>query len=437
MKRRSSFAFGFLALIAIGAALLSAPFARAAGTWGDLSNALFTACSAVCVTGLTVVDVETEYSSAGLAVIVALVEIGGIGLMTLGTFLLVAIGRRLSLTSEFSLMNAYGVPAVRGLRGLIFWVVGSMAVIQMLGTAFLCWRTGDFREAAFYSAMNFCNAGFSIHPGSLVHFADDSWALVAMAVLTLLGGIGFLVIYNLCTCRFRRRASGGRGRLTLHSATVLRFTFYLTAGMLAAFLLVEWDSALNGFPLWKKLAVGFYQAVTPRTCGFSVVPTESLHPLTRLLYELMMFVGAGPGSVAGGLKVTTLAVLVYTLTAMCRGETETVIDRRTVPVEIVRESIVILVALFAFVALVTGALFVTEERSGMALDALFFEAVSAVTTTGLSMGDTTASLSRSGRVVVMLAMFAGRLGALTVVMAIGDRESSRRIRYPTEELVVG
>ena len=437
MKRRSSFALGFLALIGLGAVLLSAPFARAAGTWGDFSNALFTACSAVCVTGLTVVEVATEYTPAGLAILVTLVEIGGVGLMTLGTFLLVAIGRRLSLSSEFSLMNAYGAPAVKGLKGLIFWVVGSMAAFQLLGAAALYWRFGDVKMSLFYSTMNFCNAGFSLHPGSLSHFAGDPWALGVMTFLTVAGGIGFLVIYNLCTYRFLRRGSGVRGRLTLHSVTVLRFSAYLVLVMLAAFLLIEWNAGLRDFSPVQKLSVGLYQSVTPRTCGFCIVPTESLHPLTRLIYEVMMFIGGGPGSVSGGIKVTTFAVLVYTLTAMCRGETETVITRRTVPMEIVRESIVILVALLAFVALVTGALFVTEERSGIPLDALFFEAVSAVTTTGLSMGDTTVSLSRGGRVVIMLAMFIGRLGALTVVMMIGDRESTRRIRYPSEELVVG
>ena len=150
-----------------------------------------------------------------------------------------------------------------------------------------------------------------------------------------------------------------------------------------------------------------------------------------------MFIGGGPGSAAAGIKVTTFAVLVYTLTAMCRGETETVISCRVVPTDIVRESIVIFMALIGFSVVVTGALFVTEAKTGLTSDALFFEAVSAVTTTGLSMGDTTRSLSSAGRVVILCAMFIGRLGALTVVMMIGDRESNKHIRFPSEELVVG
>ena len=193
--------------------------------------------------------------------------------------------------------------------------------------------------------------------------------------------------------------------------------------------------------LEQKLWVGFYQAVTPRTCGFCITPTESLHPLTRLIYEFLMFVGGGPGSAAAGIKVTTFAVLVYTLTAMCRGDTETVISRRVIPMDIVRESLVILMAMIVFAGVITGALFWTETANVTAgktsLDALFFEAVSAVTTTGLSVGSTTANLSSAGRVVILIAMFIGRLGALTVVLMIGDREDKRHIRFPNEELVVG
>ena len=437
MKNRFSIAVGFLALIAAGAVFLASPVARAAGVWGTPLDALFTAASAVCVTGLTVVDIAKEYSFVGQIALLTLVEIGCLGLMTCGTFFLIAIGRRLSLSREFTLMNAYGVAEVQGLKGLVCWVVGSTLFIEGLG-AFLYWlKLRDVYLAVFYSIMSFCNAGFSILPGSLAAFSDDPSLVVLSAALTISGGIGFLVIYNLCTFKFLRRKSGGKGRLSLHTSVVLRFTAILLAAMFVAFLAVEWNRSLADFGFWRKIAVGFYQAVTPRTCGFCMVPTESLQPVTRLLYEIMMFIGGGPGSAAAGMKVTTFAVLVYTITAMCRGENETVISRRVVPMEIVRESIVIMVALVAFAATVTGALFITEAGGPISSDALFFEAVSAITTTGLSMGDTTRSLSVAGKCVIMVAMFAGRLGALTVVLMIGDRETNRHVRFPAEELVVG
>lgn len=443
VNRRPSIAFGFLALIALGAVLLATPWAQAAGDgeWGDPLASLFTAFSAVCVTGLTVVDIGSTYSLAGQIVLLVLVEIGCLGLMTCGTFLLIAVGRRLSLSREFTLMNAYGVAQVKGLRGLICWVVGSMLFIESIGAFALWFHFREVYPSIFYSIMGFCNAGFGLEPDSLSSFADCTGFVIVMAVLTLLGGTGFLVLYNLCTYRLAKRPSGARGRLTLHTRVVLRFSMWLLLIAFVIFLLAEWKGVLSGMPPLKKFVVAFYQAVTPRTCGFSITPTESLTPLTRFTYAFLMFIGGGPGSAAAGIKVTTFAVLIYTWVAMCRGETETVISNRVVPMDIVRESIVILMALIAFVALVVGALLVTESaavRSGaVESNSLFFEAVSAITTTGLSVGSTTRDLSTSGKFVIMVAMFIGRLGALTVVLMIGDRESTRRVRYPSEELVVG
>lgn len=443
MKSRYSVALGFLGLIAIGCILLASPFSRNAGVWGGWKDAAFTAFSAVCVTGLCVVDIAAEYSRAGQIVLMTLVEIGCLGLMTCGTFLLVAIGRRLSLSREFSLMNAYGVEQVRGLRGLIFWVVGSMAVIELAGAGalYVRFRTLYPENAAylsvFYSVMSFCNAGFGVLPGSLAQFAHEPYMLLVMAFETILGGIGFLVIYNLCTFKFMRGKSGGAARLSLHTKVVLRLTVYLLLIAFGAFLILEWHGVLEDMDFLQKLYVGFYQAVTPRTCGFCITPTEELKPLTRLVYATLMLIGGAPGSAAAGIKITTVAVLIYTLKAMCNGETETVIYRRLIPNEIVRESFVIVVALLAMVVVVTGALLATEATGSASVDALFFEAASAITTTGLSVGTTTADLSAAGRLVIMVAMFAGRLGALGVVMLIGERESKRHIRFPTEELVVG
>ncbi len=443
MNRRPSIALGFLGLIALGAFLLASPWARTGsdGRWGDWMSSIFTAWSAVCVTGLSIVDVGTHLTFTGQVILLVLVEIGCLGLMTCGTFLLIAVGRRLSLSREFSLMNAYGVAQVKGLKSLICWVVGSMLFIETIGAIALYQYFGDVYESIFYSIMGFCNAGFGLKPDSLASFSDSPYLVLVMASETILGGTGFLVLYNLCTYRFLNRSSGGKGRLTLHTRVVLRFTFYLLVLAFVAFLLSEWSGVLKGMPFLKKLWVGFYQAVTPRTCGFCVTATEDLNPLTRFIYTILMFIGGGPGSAAAGMKVTTFAVLIYTWVAMCRGETETVISRRVIPTDIVRESIVIPMALLAFVALVIGALLVTEAealRAGATtLDALYFEAISAITTTGLSVGSTTRDLSFGGKCVIMVAMFIGRLGALTVVLMIGDRESNRHIRFPSEELVVG
>ena len=437
MKSRSSIVLGFLALIALGTAALVSPWARCAGTWGNWSDAAFTACSAVCVTGLSVVDIAREYSLAGQVVLLALVEVGALGLMALGTFLLVAVGRRLSFSSEFSLMNAYGVAEIRGVRELMLWIVGSMLIIEGIGAGLLYHRFHDWYLSVFYSVMSFCNAGFSVYPDSLARFASDPFVLLVLALETVLGGIGFLVIYNLCTFKFLRRKSGARGRLSLHTSVVLRFSLYLLVFMFAVFLACEWNGALKDFGWGQKLWVSFYQAVTPRSCGFTVIPLESLRIPTVEAYEWMMFIGGAPGSVAAGIKVTTFAVIVYTIFAMCRGEQETVISSRVVSYDVVRESIVIVVAMLLLAALVYGVLVGVEPRTSESDWRLFFESLSAVTTTGLSIGDTTARLTPVGRAIIMVGMFCGRLGALTVVLLIGARESKRHVRYPSEEIVVG
>lgn len=437
MRSRFSIAWGLVALICIGAIALSSPWARTAGTWGDWTDALFMAGSAVCVTGLAVVDISREFTRAGQVVLMALVEIGALGLMSIGTFLLVAIGRRLSYAREFSLMNAYGVAGVRGVKGLIMWIVGSTAVIEGVGACLLYCRLRDWYQSVFFSIMSFCNAGFSLHPDSLARFAADPFVLTVLAAEAILGGFGFLVVYNLCTFMFRRRRSGAGGRLSLHSSVVLRFSCGLLALAFVVLLVSEWNWSLKEYGWLQKLWVAFYQAVTPRTCGFTVVPLESMRLSTLGLYEGLMFVGGAPGSVSGGIKVTTLAVLVYTILAMCRGESETVISRRAISYDVVRESIVIVVAFILLGNVAYALLLATEPNASASALRLYFEVMSAITTTGLSVGETTAELSVAGRMVIVGAMLFGRLGALTVVMMIGSRESKRRIRYPSEELVVG
>ena len=285
--------------------------------------------------------------------------------------------------------------------------------------------------------MGFCNAGFSLFPDSVTPFSGDPFVVLTLAFETILGGIGFLVIYNLCTFKFLRRKSGAKGRLTLHSAIVLKYSLALIVLAFGAFLLLEWNGALGGFEWSKKLWVAFYQAVTPRSCGFTVVPLESLQTTTLQIYEFLMTVGGAPGSVAAGIKVTTLAVFLTTILAMCRGESETVLSRRVISYDVVRESIIIVIVVLLLEDVFSGVL-VAIEPDGAASDFRFaFEAISAVTTTGLSMGDTTARLTPVGRAVIMVAMFFGRLGALTVVLMIGARESKRHVRYPSEEIVVG
>ena len=452
MKPRHLVVIGFIGAILLGAFLLMLPVSSASNTWMKPMDSLFTACSAVCITGLTVIDIGTDLSLFGQCVMLALVQLGCVGLMTLGTFFLVLMGRRLSLSSEFSLADAYGTSGIRGLRGLIVWVVFSMLVLESLGTLALheLFETDAeanaivvsdgtlWFRAYFYSVMAFCNAGFSLDPGSLAVFRAQPLVLLVMSLLVIAGGFGFLVVYNLCTFQFWRRNLVKRGRISLHTRVVLTVSAAFLVGMFAVVLLLEWNRTLEPFPWAEKLAIGFFQAVTPRTCGFTVVPVHEMHAATRFLSEVLMFIGAAPGGAGGGIKVTTFTVFAVTLVAICRGRSETVLFKRTVPEAIVREAIVIVTVFATLVTLGMTMLLVSEGgNEALSFEKLLFETVSAVSTTGLSFDVTTASLSTAGRVVLMLCMFSGRLGALAVVLLIGGQESRPTIRYPREELVVG
>jgi len=451
MKNRFTIIWGFLAAISIGTILLMLPISSPAQTWRSFADALFTACSAVCITGLTVVNPGTDLSLFGQIVLVVLVQLGCVGIMTIGTFFLVLAGRRLSFSNEFTVSNAYGASGVRGFRSLVIWVVLSMLMFEGLGTWILhelfmanpvpgadSAPGGLWFRAYFYAVMAFCNAGFSLHASSLAPFGAQPFVLVTMAVLVILGGFGFLVIYNICTIQFWRRNLLKRGRLSLHTRAVLVSSAVLVAVVFVLFFAFEFKGSLEPFSLPEKLAVTLFQAVTPRTCGFTVVPLNETHPATRFIAEVMMFIGAAPGGAGGGIKVTTFIVFVCTLVSIYRGRRDVTVFQRTIPPDIVRESIVIFFFYFALAVVAMTILLATETgREGLSFETLLFETVSAVTTTGLSCGNTTQLLSMSGRLVLMVCMFVGRLGAITVVLLIAGKEEPSSIRYPKEELVVG
>ncbi len=434
MKAKYAIPLGFIGVILVGAGLFSLPVSGGLG----FMDALFTACSAVCITGLSVVDPGASLTTFGQVVLMLLVQIGCTGIMTFGTFILVIAGQRLSLDQEFSITNAYGVKGVKGFRGLVMWVVFSMLAIEGIGALALNAELHSPYRAWFYSVMAFCNAGFTIDQGGLASFADRPPVLLMMGTLVILGGIGFMATYNVCTIKFWRRSLIRQGRLSLHTRIVIWSTAAFVAVAFLVFMAVESGGVLAGMPWGERLSVAFFQAVTPRTSGFSVVPIEAMHPVTRFFSEMLMFIGAAPGSAAGGIKVTTFVVFLFTVHSYCHRRREVVISKRTIPPEVIREAFIITFVFLFLIALTAASLLVTEQgRVGCDFERILFESVSAVTTTGLSFGGTTASLSMAGRFVIMLAMFAGRLGALTIVLMISGDDEPEAIRYPKEDVLVG
>jgi len=439
-------ALGFLAAILTGSVLLLLPAASPSGQWMPPLTALFTATSATCVTGLTVIDISSELTLFGQIVVLSLIQIGGLGITTFGTFLLVLVGRRLSVQSEFVLMDAYGVDEVNGLRALLLWTVAFTLFFEGIGTLLLWTRYAEsgilssgraLYFAAFHAVSAFCNAGFSLHPDSLVSFRHDPLYLATVCSLIVCGGLGFLVLYNIVTIKFWRRNLKTRGRISLHTRIVLTTTLLLI--LLGTFLfgLHEWSNTLNGLPLRDKLANAVFHSVTARTAGFNSVPMGAIRELTRFTTTLLMFVGGSPGSSAGGVKTTTVVVLFMTIISMCKNRRETVVFSRTLPNAIVREAIVIFLLAIFMILTAYGVLLWTEfpKMTGDA-SKLFFETVSAFATVGLSI-DHTHTLSGAGRCVIIVCMFVGRLGPLAVALMIGNRDELQRIRYPQEEVVVG
>ncbi len=450
-RPRWMLAAAFAAAIFVGALLLMLPAAQAGGEPRlSFLDALFTATSATCVTGLTVVDTATRFTLFGQVVILGLIQLGGLGIMTFGTFLLVLAGSRPSVRSESVLLTALGAGdgAAPSLRPLLLRTVFLTFVIEGCGAALLTWRhllagLSPARAAflgVFHAVSAFCNAGFALFPGgaNLTAVNGDRVYLLTVAALIAIGGLGFLVLHNLGRFRFWRRSRKARGRITIHTHMVLAATLVLTLGGWLALLALEWHASLEGLDAADKWLAAFFQSVAARTAGFNSVPLTRLSEPGRLLTMGLMFVGGAPGSTAGGVKTTTMVVLALTVVAMLRGRRETLYRRRAIPEAVVREAIVIFLLSLFFVTGAFGALLLTATPNAGGANSLplLFETVSAFGTVGLSLGMTPV-LSRAGRAIIIAAMFVGRLGPLTLALVVGRPAAGGRVRYPEEEVVVG
>ncbi len=440
----------FALAVLVGAGLLLLPCANRAGTWGNPLTALFTATSAVCVTGLTVVDTGGHFSHFGQGVILALMQMGGLGIMTMGTFLLLLTGSRLSLSNEFVLLDALGTERARGLRGLVAATLAYTALIEGTAAVILAARFVEaygypwpsaLYQGLFHAVSAFCNAGFALYPDNLVRFRADAVVVSTLGLLIVLGGLGFTVLYNLSFLRPWRRNRRTRGRLTLHARVVLTVTGVLLAAGFAGFLATEWTQTLAGLPLSEKLLAAGFQAVTPRTAGFNVVDMAALRPATHFFTMFLMFIGGSPASTAGGIKTTTLAVLIMTMVTMVRGREDVEIGNRCLPGRAIREALVVFVSSIGLVCLFFGVLLITEHvpllATGLsASDRLLFETMSAFCTVGLSTG-ITPDLTPWGKLCLVACMFIGRVGPLSLALVVGGRAVGQRLRYPEEDLAVG
>lgn len=438
----AAMALSFVGLILAGTLLLSFPTATADGRGTPLLDALFTATSAVCVTGLIVQDTPVFFSRFGQFVILGLIQLGGLGIMTFSASLAAIFGRRLGAARRRVVADlieeSRNIDIARTLRYVVLFTFGAEALGTLL--LFVRWLP-DFPDpwqafylAGFHSVSAFCNAGFSLFSDSLSRYAGDPAVNLVVIGLIVGGGLGFVVVHEMLNRQTVRRGPlFSLRRLTAHSRMVLWTTGLLTLAGAVLFFFFEYDGALAGLSTPSKLVASVFQAVTPRTAGFNTVPMNGLRPVTLFAFLVLMFVGASPGSTGGGIKTSTLAVLFLAVRSRLRGRQEVEFHGRVVPRDVVYRASSIAVSSGAIVAAFFVLLLITE---GAAFRDVLFETVSAFGTVGLSTG-VTPDLSGLGRVLVVLLMYIGRLGPLTLALAMRARVSRLPISYPSTEIMVG
>ena len=428
----------FLGAIAVGTLLLWLPWSHAPGQSVTLLDALFTATSALCVTGLTVVDTASAWSTLGQTLIMLLIQVGGLGIVTLGTLVALLLGRRvgfqerLRTAAQVSALEPGGV--LRLVRTIFLLSLGfeTFGALLLYPTFAALHGPGWGVFYAFFHAVSaFNNAGFALYPDNLMGFASDPAVNLVLAGLFITGGLGFIVHLNVWA-RLRR---GRRFPLTLHSKVALLTTLVLCLGGAAAVTALEWRNplTLGELPLHGKLLAGFFQGVTPRTAGFNTLDYSTLSEGTLLVTMLLMFIGGSPASTAGGIKTVTFFVLVASAWSMVRGRGElTVYGRRVTMATVVKAGSVALLS----TGIVLSALLLLNLTQPLSLLEGTFEAFSAFGTVGLSM-NATADLNPFGRLLIVALMYLGRIGPLTFAVALVQSPQGDPLKYPDEGVLIG
>lgn len=428
---------GFALIIVLGALLLSMPFASASGERLPFLDALFTATSATCVTGLVVVDTGTYFSVAGQVILMCLFQLGGLGFMTMATLVALVLRKKISLRERLLLQEAMNQSSMEGIVRLIRRVIGYSLVIELIGFILFSFRFAfdmPIGKALFFGAFHavslFNNAGFDIFGGyrSLTLYVEDPIVNLTAMLLIITGGLGFVVMSDLM--EFRKNQ-----KLSLHSKVVLSITGTLIAvGTIVIFVFEFSNTKTLGSLDWSgKIWSSFFQSVTPRTAGANTLDYTALRQATVFFTIILMFIGASPGSTGGGIKTTTFTTLVGAVIAMIRGREDIVFFRYRLGKDRIFKALTITLISLGLVIIVTMVLSMTEDQAFLKL---LFEATSAFGTVGLSVG-VTPELSNVGKIVIAFTMFAGRLGPLTLAYALGPRTEKELYRHPEGKITIG
>ena len=439
---------GFILLILVGTVLLMLPVSANVPQWTPFLPALFTATSAVSLTGLVVQDTGTYWTPFGQTVIIVLIQLGGLGIMSLASLSGMLLTGRISFSARRT-SAAEGRPVASGgiRRALLLTFIMTLvceafvaAVIGIrLATAHDVSPGRAVWEGIFHAISAFNNAGFSTYSDSLVSFAADTWILMPLALALITGGLGYPMLAEFVR-RIRGRVARLRGgtprihRMSMTARMTLRATALLLVGGTVFFFLSESSGVLNGMPLGQRMLNAFFMSASPRTAGFNAIDYGEAHPITLMVTDIFMFIGGGSAGTAGGIKVTTACVLAAAMASEFLGREDTSIGHRRLPLSTFRQALALTAAGMIVVVLGVATLRVWDPE--FTADQITFEVISAFATVGLSTG-ITASLSAPSQIMLCLIMYVGRVGPTTFVAALAARTVSRRFRYPEERPFIG
>lgn len=431
---------GFAMTILVGALILMTPLSSASGQWTDFVSALFTATSAVCVTGLIVVDTGTYWSGFGQFVIIALIQIGGLGFMTFTTLAFFIARKRIGLKERMVLQEGFNAYNLGGIVKYTKYVLFYTFIVELIGAVFL---TIGFAPdyglgrgivmGVFHSISSFCNAGFDLigNYRSITGYVDNYIITITIGTLIVIGGLGFFVASDI----FKKRSFK---KLAIHTKLVLIVnTSLLLMGMIL-FFIFEYNNpeTMKNLPLDVKILASWFQSVTPRTAGYNSLDLASMTTASSFLTIILMFIGASPGSTGGGIKTTTFAAILLTVVSVLKGKDETEVFRKTIPMNIIKRALSVVCIALLVVTISVAILSFTEDASFLEI---CYEVASGFATVGLTMG-ITQELTTVGRLVIILTMFIGRLGPLTIALAIAQLQSSSskgKYKYPDGDILVG
>ena len=429
---------GFSVVITVGTVLLLLPVSRAGSGRASLVDALFTSTSAVCVTGLVVVDTPEHWSTTGHVVILALIQVGGFGIMAMATLLALVVSQRVGLRDRLNAAAESQALGLGGVREVLLGVARTSLLFEVAGALVLAVRLAVTHDepagraawlGVFHAVSAFNNAGFALYSDSLVGFADDPVVTLSVSVLVFAGALGFPVLIEL------RRGWRTPGRWTLHTKLVTTTMGALFVVGTAMYLVLEWSNrrTLGAMSLPDKLVNAVVLSIQPRSGGFNTVDTGALNAETLLGTDVLMFIGAGNAGTGGGIKVTTFAVLLFVIITEVRGDASVNAFSRRIPREVQRQALSVALMSIAVVLTSTALLLLDTDFT---LDQVLFEAISAFCTVGLSTG-ITGELGTAGHLLLTALMVVGRLGPITFASAIALRSRPRRYELPVERPMIG